>query len=817
MTVPTLNSVAEFVTNGVTTNFPFFFKFLANEDLVVTYVDPLGVSSVLTLGTQYTVNGAGDEDGGSVVTVSALAGPGQLVVSREMDAYQQTSLRNQGKFLAETHEDVFDKLTMLIQQGFAVNQRALTRPFGKNYYDAKNRNISNVADPLLPQDAATKNWSLTAIAAAISSTIGPINNSANVYMTGPDGLPYVVQDVASITDASKGSSLIGFKRKALTKKITTVSESLSGAPVNIWEYADQCIGYVAGGSPSTWDWKPAIQAAVNAWSDVCFPPMSVAYRVNGEITLNSNNCITMSGGVKIQQIAVNMTTFKAIQKDNVWLHCNGAMILGEGSWSNAWTGMGGHEDRAIQLWGCTNSGVTLARIRNCASAGIAIFGGSNILLMQPKIEGTHLYGHPIPALGNFQVGIYIRDETTYGVCDNLIILAPDISGVAQGILSELYAAASIISRAHQIIGAVIHDIPGQHAFYIQGGVLAISNPVLTNINLAGVKIQSADSNAAIRSFSATGVTADGIGSNLFEMNCTGTGSVNGVILSGTVNGCAVGLACNGQIRDLQCDLIVTNATSNAVLIQGNGAKDIDVRVIGQGIGDDGILITATNATGIRISPKIREPNQNSNVTGSGLLLQSASAEVFLNDAVFTDVSSKMTYGIFHSTAGSTLKVRGSLAITGALDVAVRATGKITEFPSDANLQGNNGQYIGIGNITSTTSLKSSVLTGSAANVVLWQENMPASSLVFYKVKLASKLVTSAEYKVVEFTVAAFRTGAGVATLMAAPAVTVNITTAGHAGVFTFASNGADAVVLSVNSGGAQTYSWTAEVTRLERL
>ncbi len=84
MTVPTLNSVAEFVTNGVTTNFPFFFKFLANEDLVVTYVDPTGVSSVLTLGTQYTVNGAGN-DSGSIVTSIALAGPGQLVVSREMD------------------------------------------------------------------------------------------------------------------------------------------------------------------------------------------------------------------------------------------------------------------------------------------------------------------------------------------------------------------------------------------------------------------------------------------------------------------------------------------------------------------------------------------------------------------------------------------------------------------------------------------------------------------------------------------------------------------------------------------------------------
>lgn len=815
MTVNTINSISEFVTNGVTTDFPFYFKFLANEDLVVTYIDPLGVSSVLTLGTQYTVNGAGDEDGGSVVTVSALAGPGQLVVSREMDAYQQTSLRNQGKFLAETHEDVFDKLTMLIQQGLAVNQRALTRPFGKNYYDAKNRNISNVADPVLPQDAATKNWSLTAIAAAIGSMVGPVNNSANVFFVGADGLPHVVQDISSWTDASLGGAILGYKRRALTKKINSLSDAISGGPANIWECAELCIGYVAGGDPALWDWRPAILAAVNAWSDVYFPPMATPYRVNGEILLNSNNCLTMSAGVKIQQLAADTTTFKVIQKDNVWIHCNGAMILGEGSWSNAWSGMGGHNDRAIQLWGCTNSGVTMARVRNCASAGIAIFGGNNILLMQPKIEGTHLYGHPIPALGNFQVGIYIRDETTYGICDNLIIVAPDISGVAQGVLSELYSAGSIISRAHQIIGANIHDIPGQHGFYIQGGVLAISNPVLTNIALAGVKIQSADSNAAIRSFSATGVTADGIGSNLFEMNCTGTGSVNGVILSGTVNGCAVGLACNGQIRDLQCDLIVTNATSNAVLIQGTSPKDLDIRVIGQGIGDDGVLVTATNATGIRIAPRIRECNQNSNPTASGMLLQSASADVVITDAEFTDVSGKMTYGVYHSTLGSRLKVRGSINISGATSVGIRANGKIIEFPNEQSIQGALGQFQGIGNITTSGFVRATARTGSASSVTIWQENLPAASMSSYRVKLIGRLFTSPEFRVIELTVTAYRTGAGVATLLAAPAVSVNIATGGFSGAYTFAVNGADGVVLSVTSAGAQTYDWKCEVTKLE--
>lgn len=220
MTVNTISSIAEFVTNGVTTNFPFYFKFLANEDLVVTYVDPLGSSSVLTLGTHYTVNGAGNDQGGSIVTTSALAGLGQLVVSREMEAFQQTSLRNQGKFLAETHEDVFDKLTMLIQQGFAIFKRALVRPFGRDYYDAENRRIANVADPVGQQDAATKNWVgafIDSVSGLINSTLGIAYDAGNLFDYLKFGNNRTVDSIAALRALSSSrnqrATVIGYYAK----------------------------------------------------------------------------------------------------------------------------------------------------------------------------------------------------------------------------------------------------------------------------------------------------------------------------------------------------------------------------------------------------------------------------------------------------------------------------------------------------------------------------------------------------------------------------------------------------------------------------
>lgn len=227
MTVNSIDSIADFDTNGITTSFPFFFKFLANADLVVTYVGPTGVSVVLTLGTQYTVTGAGTDDGGSVVTPTPLAGPGKLVVAREMDAYQLTSLRNQGKFLAETHEDVFDKLTMLIQQSFASFTRALSRPFGRDYFYAENRRITSVKDPEDAQDAVTQGWTSRFVAGLVAAIQGPINNAANIFFLKPNGAAAVVQDLSSATGATmirRGTSTVDADLTSAEARVTYLEQ-----------------------------------------------------------------------------------------------------------------------------------------------------------------------------------------------------------------------------------------------------------------------------------------------------------------------------------------------------------------------------------------------------------------------------------------------------------------------------------------------------------------------------------------------------------------------------------------------------------------
>ncbi|MDP9511400.1 hypothetical protein Q7O56_20385 [Pseudomonas protegens] len=128
MTVSTTGSSAQFFPNGATTHFPFRFRFFQNSDLKVFWQDLMGNIELLKLNSDYTVQGAGAENGGAIDTTGAPLPNGTLVVARVMIATQLTSFRNQGEFFAEIHEDAFDRLIMLVQQTIDSQGRGLTIP-----------------------------------------------------------------------------------------------------------------------------------------------------------------------------------------------------------------------------------------------------------------------------------------------------------------------------------------------------------------------------------------------------------------------------------------------------------------------------------------------------------------------------------------------------------------------------------------------------------------------------------------------------------------------------------------------------------------
>ena len=115
MTVSTTANKITYDGSGSTGPFTFTFRFFNNSEIyVVKTVNE--VDSTLTETTDYTLTGSGSYAGGSVTLVTALATGESITIYRTLSIQQLTDLRNQGAFYAETHEEVFDRLTMVDQQ-----------------------------------------------------------------------------------------------------------------------------------------------------------------------------------------------------------------------------------------------------------------------------------------------------------------------------------------------------------------------------------------------------------------------------------------------------------------------------------------------------------------------------------------------------------------------------------------------------------------------------------------------------------------------------------------------------------------------------
>ncbi|HBU4068190.1 TPA: phage tail protein [Klebsiella pneumoniae] len=160
MTVSTQVSRNEYTGNGATTQYDFTFRILDKSHLLVQTLDTSEGIVTLTLGTDYTVTGVNRYNGGKVVLTSALPAGYKISIERSTPVTQEASIRNQGGFFPEIHEDAFDKLTMLVQQAYGWwSGLSLRKPsWLANYYDALNNRIRNLRDPSLAQDAATKSY-----------------------------------------------------------------------------------------------------------------------------------------------------------------------------------------------------------------------------------------------------------------------------------------------------------------------------------------------------------------------------------------------------------------------------------------------------------------------------------------------------------------------------------------------------------------------------------------------------------------------------------------------------------------------------------
>lgn len=191
MTVSTQVSRNEYTGNGATTQYDFTFRILDKSHLLVQTLDTSESIVTLTLGTDYTVTGVNRYNGGKVVLTSALPVGYKISIERSTPVTQESSIRNQGGFFPEIHEDALDKLTMLVQQAYGWwSGLSLRKPsWLANYYDALNNRIRNLRDPSQAQDAATKGYTDSADNGLQQQITSNFNHSLRVPDSNINQLP----------------------------------------------------------------------------------------------------------------------------------------------------------------------------------------------------------------------------------------------------------------------------------------------------------------------------------------------------------------------------------------------------------------------------------------------------------------------------------------------------------------------------------------------------------------------------------------------------------------------------------------------------
>lgn len=132
MTVLTSKNRKDHILSASVPDYDFDFRIFSGTNLVVKSRSlNTGVETSLVLNTDYTVTGAGNQNGGHITVSSSFrnAHNGEaLAILRILPIVQNTSIRNQGKFFPETHEDAFDYMTMVDQQLSETLTRTLTMP-----------------------------------------------------------------------------------------------------------------------------------------------------------------------------------------------------------------------------------------------------------------------------------------------------------------------------------------------------------------------------------------------------------------------------------------------------------------------------------------------------------------------------------------------------------------------------------------------------------------------------------------------------------------------------------------------------------------
>jgi hypothetical protein len=161
------NSFVRYTGDGSTTTYSVPFSYRAQEDVTIT------IDGVAT--TAFTFNGAGTQ----VTFTSAPASSTAIEIRRTTSQGTKLVDYASGSVLTESDLDTDSDQAFFMSQEAIDDAGDVIKLSNVNFqWDAQNKRLTNVADPTSAQDAATKNWSETAMSSQLAQATTQATNAA---------------------------------------------------------------------------------------------------------------------------------------------------------------------------------------------------------------------------------------------------------------------------------------------------------------------------------------------------------------------------------------------------------------------------------------------------------------------------------------------------------------------------------------------------------------------------------------------------------------------------------------------------------------
>jgi hypothetical protein len=688
MTVSSETARNDYIGTGLLTEYDYTFRILDEADLRLVKRNTSGGETVLVLNTDYTVDGVGDANGGTVTLTTPLEDDYALAIRRYPSLVQETDLRNQAATHNEDLEDAYDRLVHVAQRLQDELSRSMTLP---------ETEAGTAANTTLPSAGLRANKNL------VFDASGNPTVSAGASSTIPDvSLIQVVDTLAALKALAAPSAAVtyltrgyyaagdgggGFFRwnsvdasTANNGVIVQLDVGGAGRFNRLYDGALNVRWFGAKGDNATDDTtalQAALTAAIAAGAVLIVPSgtyIASALTINGDLTL------TGTGTVKHKaSTAGNLFEFSGTSKRWVMqgLTLDGNCANQSALSTNMTVSVTGTGTRASPN---TFLAADCRFINNCIG-GITIVGGASAATNKQLAvvrNCTFLGGNDgvdvtyAPRYIDIQYCPYVLVEgnhfdygsTPSGTGPAGVVLYGQTGGSDKGRMT-------VIGNTFINVGRDATDGLGAIECYSWGSNIVVTGNRIEATRTRGINIKADAENVVITGNTIIGLTGTylvgaiacaagvigttAVGRFLIANNIIHDCKANGINVDGTApTGASVGVVISGNILS---QIGAGNSSSSVYAINLNNVSDFVVQ--GNNIRDVNPTSYASGGFGVRCNSctgcGIINGNLIKNVAGNPIVIVSASAHLTINNNVIdttTNVASQNSRGIFVSGVAS---------------------------------------------------------------------------------------------------------------------------------------------------------------------